>query len=214
MEWLPQYSTKVIIIDIIKQEIIKTLYTEPFFAMHHINSYEENNKIILDLIYYKDSNIINKFYLNNIKKLTNFPGGTIKRLIIDLNKDIINLQDYFTDIKIEMPNINLNYKTNKYRFFYSISNNSIIKLDMVSNKINIWYEKYQYPQEPQYINNGNLEDSGYILSNVLDGNMNKTYLLILNATNMIVINKYYMPLGLPMLCHGLFIKQNLCYIVP
>ena len=124
MEWLPQYSTKVIIIDIIKQEIIKTLYTEPFFAMHHINSYEENNKIILDLIYYKDSNIINKFYLNNIKKLTNFPGGTIKRLIIDLNKDIINLQDYFTDIKIEMPNINLNYKTNKYRFFYSISNNS------------------------------------------------------------------------------------------
>jgi torulene dioxygenase len=49
------------------------------------------------------------------------------------------------------------------------------------------------------------EDDGYILSTVLDGNNNKTYLLILDATNMKELKRIYAPIGFPMLCHGIFI---------
>ncbi|KAL2088541.1 hypothetical protein ACEWY4_015440 [Coilia grayii] len=45
-------------------------YGDPFVVFHHINAFEENNQVVFDLITYKDSNLYDMFYIENLKQDT------------------------------------------------------------------------------------------------------------------------------------------------
>ncbi|XP_076143131.1 beta,beta-carotene 15,15'-dioxygenase [Alosa pseudoharengus] len=45
-------------------------YGDPFVVFHHINAYEENGHVVFDLITYKDSNLYDMFYIDNLKQDT------------------------------------------------------------------------------------------------------------------------------------------------
>ena len=71
----------------------------------------------------------------------------------------------------------------------------------------VWCKEGHYPSEPIFVPNpeGITEDDGILLSTVLDGNTEKSYLLMLDANTMETLSVTYAPIRIPFTVHGTFI---------
>ena len=56
--WQPERGTRFIVIDRRTGKFSIIHYTKSFFAFHHVNAYESQDDIILDMITYPDANVI------------------------------------------------------------------------------------------------------------------------------------------------------------
>ena len=93
----------------------------------------------------------------------------------------------------ELPTINPSYSLRKHRFVYGVTDRGIssfldglVKYDMDDHKPVFWNQHGHSPGEPIFIPDphGTEEDDGVLLSVVLDGFKEQSYLLVLNAKNM------------------------------
>lgn len=64
--WLPEKGTTVYLIEK-KTGAIQSFKTEPFFSFHHVNAFEQNEEVVFDLIGYKDAEVINHLYLDQLR---------------------------------------------------------------------------------------------------------------------------------------------------
>lgn len=212
-QWQPEQGMRFYVIDLNKNKLIATLTGDPCFAFHHINAFENNNEIIIDLAGYTDTTITQSFYLNN---LTNIPTTKFLRYRLNLlNKHVT--REPFIDINLEFPRLNYNLvNAQKYRYCYAaserITNNfldQLIKIDLESNQIKQWYENNCYPGEPVFVASPstNKEDDGVILSMVLNAKSHYTFLIILDAQSFSEIARINLPHIIPFGFHGTFIKK-------
>lgn len=72
-------------------------YTDALVVFHHVNAYEENDHLILDLISYTDSSLYDLFYLKNLEgnfentaKMPSVP--CCKRFVVPLQSDKVILE--------------------------------------------------------------------------------------------------------------------------
>lgn len=80
------------------KSICRRFYGDTMVVFHHINAYETNEHVVFDLICYKDSNLYNMFYLNNLKQDTksflqsnkDYSPPTCQRFALPLNIDKVN----------------------------------------------------------------------------------------------------------------------------
>src|SRR5687768_4128078 len=57
--WKPENGTKFTIVSRANGKVVRSYQSEPFFAFHHVNSFEtENNGIVVDIVAYPDSTIV------------------------------------------------------------------------------------------------------------------------------------------------------------
>lgn len=86
---IPQ--VKFIVIRKATGEVVKTRYVseEPFFVFHHVNAYEEDDKLVLDVIAYPRPSIINKLYLNKVRmnQYSSEDPPQLKRFVLPLISD-------------------------------------------------------------------------------------------------------------------------------
>ena len=51
MKWEPSRGTKITVIDLNEDKVVKTYTVDAFFGYHHVNAYEEDNgDIIVDIM--------------------------------------------------------------------------------------------------------------------------------------------------------------------
>jgi carotenoid cleavage dioxygenase-like enzyme len=86
---------------------------------------------------------------------------------------------------------------------------SLVKINLEKRSVLKWSEPEQYPSEPIFVEKKSIslamtEDSGYILSIVLDAISYTSYLLILDARTMTTIAKARIPISIPLTCHGFY----------
>ncbi|GAB6018635.1 hypothetical protein CHUAL_000316 [Chamberlinius hualienensis] len=73
MDWTPDEKVKFFIIEKATGQKLKTTYhAAPFFTLHHINCYEEDDHVIVDLIAFQTSEVLSLF---NLEKLA---SGTVE----------------------------------------------------------------------------------------------------------------------------------------
>lgn len=121
--WEPKRGTNFLIISRNTGEIVKSIrYKDPFFAFHHVNAYEENNQIILDIITYPDSSTISVISSHgdiqlsyNAKEEYN---QRLMRYTISLINETVNAM-VLLHTPIEFPRINNNFNTKKYLYVYA-----------------------------------------------------------------------------------------------
>ena len=56
-KWKPERGTRFTIVNRIDGKIVGNYRCEAFFAFHHINAFEVENKVIIDVVAYDDSSI-------------------------------------------------------------------------------------------------------------------------------------------------------------
>ena len=217
--WEPQLGTKFHIFEKSTGRLVKTLNSEAFFAFHHVNAFEKDNCIFLDLVTYEDHKIIESFYLHRLEDPDmSIPAGRLQRFELSLAQGSNSVQnDFLNQIPIEMPTIDyvqVNTKSD-YRYVYGIGlreernfYNQIVKIDIHTQESSSWNERGCFPGEAIFVRHpeGKNEDSGVLLSVVLDSLRGISFLLVLDATNLTEVARAELPHPILFGYHGLFVQ--------
>lgn len=208
--WDKNAKTKITIINKRCPCNIKTYFAEPFFSFHHINAYEENNNIILNIIAYKDSHII--------EHIGFFPDHLDPSFFLNMRIDLTEDTTQTRKIPLgyaDLPRINSAYNGRPYGYFYAINvdknRHTLFKWDTKQNTRIFWSEEGCFAGEPIFIQNPTGhggEDDGVILSLVLDVNKKVSFLLVLDAKNFKELARTYLLHGVPFGLHGQFYHER------
>ncbi|XP_028255559.1 beta,beta-carotene 15,15'-dioxygenase [Parambassis ranga] len=225
-------------------------YGDALVVFHHINAYEEDGHVVFDLISYKDSNLYDMFFIQNMKQETGsfiksnktFSPPVCQRFVLPINvhkesprgSNLVTLTDTAARAVmqedgsvhcqpetlfegLELPGINYNFNTKKYRYFYgsrvewSPHPNKLAKIDIVTRTHMVWHQENCYPSEPVFVASPGAveEDDGVILSSVISPDPSiSPFLLILNAKTFEEIARASIPAPVHMDLHGLFIPAD------
>ncbi|OEY87050.1 hypothetical protein BIY23_00995 [Wolbachia pipientis] len=226
------YSSFVIINR--KNGDIREIQTDPFICLHSANAYEHRNidthqnEIILDLVCYdmqSQSNIYSPLFLSDLKEkgMVDF-DGTLKRYTVNLNTEKCHHRSLPAHSSpVEFPRIN--YKAvngKKYNFLYTTAMtgsrplkfyNSVQKINLQDEKIQLWGEDNYYFGEPIFVprNNDNSQgNDGVLLAIAYNDNTKCSSIVVIDAHSMQKIGEAHLPIHLPFGLHGNFYRHNSC----
>ena len=187
------------------------------FSFHHVNAFERDNAVIVDMVTYPDSRLIDQLYLASLRDPFHgaYNGGQLERFILPLDGSPVT-SEVLSQECYELPRINYHHANmNDYRYAYGISNhqripdnhaNQLVKTDVQHGVDHVWHEPKCYPGEPVFVSapNATNEDDGVILSVVLDGEAGNSFLLVLDAATMQEIGRATVPQHIPFGFHGMY----------
>ena len=218
--WKPEQKTTFTVISRKDGAVVERFITEPFFMYHHINAFEENNKIVIDLVTYPDPSVIERdrlcYYFDEDYSRGKQEPSTVRRFILDFdNKNVISHE--ISQANLIMPQINykdFNTKEYSYAYFLGIDGdhdyyNQLVKLDMNSGDTKIWQADHCYPGEPVFVAapDAKNEDDGVLLSIVLDAHKYNSFVVVLDAVTMKELGRAIIPVSVPFRLHGNFYPE-------
>lgn len=210
--WKPDRGT---VFDIVEKDggrLVKSVATDAFFTFHHVNAFEADGAVVVDLVAYPDARIIEDLYLSNLRDSSETHAtAELRRYRIPLGSGGIE-QERLSEQTIELPRINYpDANARPYRYVYANAAqeegnflDSIVKIDISSGVSKLWNEPGCYPGEPVFVRlpHGHAEDHGVVLSVVLDTARDKSFLLALRASDFSEIARAEAPLRIPFGFHG------------
>lgn len=222
--WDPAKPSRWYVIDrtSARRGVVSTHHSEPFFAFHSINAWEDAEAhIIAEIPAYDNLDILKKFYLKNIKgdstgarawSERGRPRFTRWKLSPMANRsEAVKVFQNSKDSSLELPSINPRFVTRPHRYTYGLLNrvkstlaDGIVKFDSTSHTWKVWEKHAHTPGECVFVPdpNGTDEDDGVLLSVVLDGFSRKSYLLCLSARDLSEIARAEMDTAVGFGFHG------------
>ncbi|MBI1838858.1 MAG: carotenoid oxygenase family protein [Candidatus Colwellbacteria bacterium] len=219
-KWKPNRGTNFLLLDRKTGKLRGRYTTESFFAFHHINAFEEEGRVIIDIVAYPNTDIIQSLYLDVLRGDTNknmVSAGEFRRYQISLSDSSVKYQ-VISDSPIELSRINYELSnTRNYRFVYGVGSNKnnpdnfldrLVKIDIQARTSKTWQEEECYPGEPVFIPSPNAikEDEGVIVSVVLNAKKENSFLLILDTASFNEIARAEVPHHIPFGFHGNFYR--------
>jgi carotenoid cleavage dioxygenase-like enzyme len=192
--WQPERGTPFWIMNRHTGEVVGRFDSDPFFAFHHVNAFEDGDEIVVDIVAYPDAEIINAYYLERLEDNNNeLPWGKLRRYRVPLRGGPVRYET-ISEVCMELSHFDYDrYNMDgSYRYVYAVSvneaqrqgfYNQLVKVDVASGATRRWYEPDAYPGEPIFVGTPGrtAEDDGVILSVVLDARAGTSYLLVLDA---------------------------------
>jgi carotenoid cleavage dioxygenase-like enzyme len=215
-KWEPQRGTDVIVWDRHSGELVSRSQAEPFFTFHHVNAFEDGEELVMDLTAYEDDEIIRDFYLERMREGTAYPRAELRRYRVPLDGGDVARETIAEGF--ELPRIN--YRRNNarpYRYIYGTYGpagvpgaflDRIQKCDVSDGEVSEWSEDGCYPGEPVFVPEPDAkeEDDGVLLSVVLDGARQTSFLLVLDAKDLQEVARARVPHAIPFGFHGQFMR--------
>ncbi len=217
LNWQPDKGVNFIIVNKETGAVKKIPYNDVFAFYHISNSFEKDNKIIIDIPLFnqpneKDFNL--KAIIHDGLNLDKYDG--FYRFSIDKTSNEIK-KEKISDSFIDLERINDQaYNGKEYQFTYGVSQcrdsvffDRLIKIDVQNKTEKIWHKADVFPGEPVFIPkpNGIAEDDGVLLSVFLDGKTQNSVLIVLDAKNMTELARVCLPQHIPFGFHGQFYEM-------
>jgi carotenoid cleavage dioxygenase-like enzyme len=212
--WKPERGTRFLLMS--KADGRITSYdSAPFFAFHHVNAFERGDDVFVDLVAYPDSSVINAYYLSALRTTGTAPTGELRRYRLASGGRFADYE-VLAPTRIELPRIDYwRCQSREYRYIYAVGtrlphnfNDQLVKIDTLSGSAATWFEEDCYPGEPVFVlaPQARHEDDGVVLSVVLDGRSNSSFLLVLDAATFGEIGRAIVPQHIPFGFHGEFFR--------
>jgi beta,beta-carotene 9',10'-dioxygenase len=220
--WKPNKGTRFLVIDRATGKLKTTIKTEALFSFHHVNAFEKEGKLMVDLVSYSDASIIDQYYINRLEsKDLQLPFGRLERFVLDLEKGSLQERKTLSGACIELPHFDYaNYHGNHdYRYVYGCGinpekrnefYNQLVKIDVQTGVLTTWYHPGCFPGEAVFIPapDRQTEDHGVLLSVVLDADQRNSFLLLLDARNLKEIGRAELPHAMLFGYHGKFFSRK------
>ncbi len=222
-EWKPERGTRFYVISKRTGAVVGTFQSEAFFAFHHVNSFEQDGDIFID-IGTTSVETLKEGFIEQLKVGAGIRGGKNEQfrryripLALGSTKKFSVDYEVLSSERLDLPAINEGLKRGKsYRYAYGVSNrpdypemvsNRLLKVDTNERINKDWFEAGCYPNEPIFVAKpaGKSEDDGLVLSVVLDGNAGKSFLLALDGITFEEVGRALLPHAIPLEFHGLYI---------
>jgi beta,beta-carotene 9',10'-dioxygenase len=204
--WKPRMGAPFIIINRHTGELVGQFESDPFFAFHHINAFEQGDELVVDICAYPDAEVLDSFYMHRLEDPQNeIPFGNLRRYRIPLRGKRATYET-ISDACLELPRFDyerLNMNAG-YRYVYGVGihpahrqgfYNQITKIDIATGNSYAWYQDGCYPGEPVFVGAPDRrdEDEGVLLSVVLDSDRGTSFLLVLDARSLDEVARAEIP---------------------
>ncbi len=210
-QWKPSRGTRIHVIDLTTGEVRARCQAEPMFAFHHVNAFERGESVVVDLCGYDDPEIIRALYLDRLRAPSfRLPPATLRRYRLPLTGGDATRED-MPAVVLELPRIDYDRHNGRpYRYVYASGSGGgfpdrIVKVDVADGRVTEWSEPGTYPGEPVFVRGPGAtsgEDGGVLLSVVLDTKAGRSFLLVLDATDLTEIGRARVPHHIPFGFHG------------
>jgi carotenoid cleavage dioxygenase-like enzyme len=216
--WKPELGTRFTLVDRATGESVAGFRSDPCFAFHHVNAYEDGDEVVVDLCVLADATIIEDLYLDRLRSGKPIAGAELTRFRLRQSDRSVS-RTSLADGDIELPNINYaRCNERPYRFVWGVRKGlsgwleQIVKLDTVERSTLSWSEPGCYAGEPVFVArpassaeaDAPDEDDGVLLSVVLDASAGTSFLLVLDARDLSELARAEAPHHIPFGFHGQF----------
>ena len=219
-KWMPQRKSKFYLVDRRTGGVSHKFETEAFFAFHHVNAFERNGEVVLDIDAYPDADIIQAYYLNRLLDGSRpLPAGNLRRYYLPLQGGSVR-SEVLSPTCIELPRFDEDrYQMRAdYRFVYGVGvaadhlesfYNQIVKINISDGTTTAWHQPNCYPGEAVFVSAPEAvdEDDGVVLSVVLDADTQRSFLLVLDAHSFTEIGRAEVPHAVLFGYHGAYFKD-------
>ncbi len=221
-KWKPGNGSRFILIDRATGKKAAVIPCDPFFTFHHVNAFEKDGSLTVDMVTYEDASIVDRYYVNRLEETDNqLPKGRLERFVMDPERAILKSRKIISEECMELPHIDYHmcHGDPDYRYVYACGidsghpegfYNQLVKVDVETGQHLKWSQIGCYPGEPVFISspNASAQDHGVLLSVVLDPAENNSFLLVLDASDMTEIARARVPHTIPFGYHGTFIETQ------
>ena len=208
----PQRDSRFLVVDKDSGALLADIPADSFFAFHHINAYEEDDRIVLDISAYDDACLIDGLYMRELLEGSEYPPvGQFRRYSLPLGGGRASYEVIGSET-IELPRIHYGYNGSPYRYAYGASTqagsddflNQLVKVDTQTHTAQVWREEGCYPGEAVFVPHpqGQAEDEGVLLAVVLDSRIGRSFLLVLDARDLSEVARAEVPQHIPFGFHG------------
>jgi len=214
LTWEPDRGTRFQVVDKRTGEVTGTATADAFFSFHHVNAWEEEGEIVLDLAAYPDARVVEELYLDRLRSEDPVRvAGRLRRY--RLRPDGSGLRGRpLADESLELPRIHdAGHRARPYRYAWGNGHGEgapfldrIVRVDTETGEARRWREPGCYPGEPVFVPqpDGGGEDDGVLLSVVLDGESGRSFLLVLDAATLEEVGRATVSHHVPFGFHGGF----------
>ena len=209
-EWVPERGTRFTLLDRRTGEARGPFETDARFGFHHVNSYEEDGRVVADICTFEDASIVEDLYLDNLREGKPVAEPRLERFEISPEDGTVEVRR-LAEEAIELPRINYGRCHERpHRYVWGVGQDAtnwldrIVKIDVTSGEATLWQEDGCYPGEPVFVAapNAEGEDEGVLLSIVLDGTRGTSFLLVLDARSLEERARAEVPHHIPFGFHG------------
>jgi beta,beta-carotene 9',10'-dioxygenase len=216
-QWEPDRGVRFHIVDKETGEVVRTARGRAVFAFHHVNAFEEGDEVVVDIVAFPDSGVIDQLYLDRLRSAEPVTiTGRLTRFRIGSSGEARD--ERLSEAAIEFPRINYRCRAGRrYRYVYGAGNevrgnfiDNLVKLDLEHKAMSSWYEEGCYPGEPVFVSGPEAanEDDGVILSIVLDAEKASSFLLILDASSFRELARAEVSHHIPFGFHGNYFAET------
>jgi carotenoid cleavage dioxygenase-like enzyme len=217
-KWKPGLGTRFVLMSK-RDGSVRSFDSEAFFAFHHINAFEQNGDVFVDIAAKPDATIIDALYLDRLRAGVPAPAAEFRRYRLPTRGSTATHERLSNEL-IDLPRINYERCNCKdYRFAYGFSNrqdlptgfpNQLLKVDVRERRNALWFADECFPGEPVFVSSPGAasEDEGVVLCVVLDGRKGNSFLLILDAGSFTELARAEAPHHIPFGFHGQFFADS------
>jgi beta,beta-carotene 9',10'-dioxygenase len=212
--WEPERGTRFTLVHRSTGETLGPFETEPRFGFHHVNSYEEDGDVVVDICTFPDAGIVEDLYLERLRAGKPVTTPQLERFRISPGPGAV-AAERLVEEPIELPRINYGASNERpYRYTWGVGSDGtgwldrIVKADVVERRTGGWSAEECYPGEPVFVRapDASEEDEGVLLSVVLDGRRETSFLLVLDAHSLDELARAEVPHHIPFGFHGQFAR--------
>ncbi len=214
--WRPELGTRFTLVDRLTGAATAGFQTDPCFAFHHVNAYDDGDEVVVDLCAFEDASVVEDLYLERLRAGKPVASAKLTRFRLRPSDRSV-AREQLADEDIELPRINYGRCNERpYRYVWGVSSGPagwlerIVKIDVGTRTTQSWSEPDCYPGEPVFVapprTDSDSEDDGVLLSVVLDASAGSSFLLVLDAGDLSELARAQAPHHIPFGFHGQFAR--------
>ena len=212
--WRPAQGTRFTVVERATGEVVCRSVAPAFFCYHQVNAFEDDGALLVDLPSTGGEQALHQFDLDALRGPGwRNPAGELRRYRVPLDGGPVTYR-LLSTTPLEFPRIAYEQRLGRpYRHVFGVGtpgslttsfSDRLVKVDVEDGSSRTWREPGCWPGEPVLAPDptGTAEDSGVVLSLVLDGRAHRSFLLVLDAATFVEVARVDLPHAVPLGFHG------------
>jgi beta,beta-carotene 9',10'-dioxygenase len=208
--WDPSQPTRFLVAERSTGKRYEPWTTDAFFCFHHVNAFEQDGHLVVDLLAFEDPSIIDVLALGRLRDGQPVPMPQLRRYRLPLDAPGTHVEaQVLGDERFELPRIDYRRCNGKpYRVVFGAGGEDwferIVRVDVATGQSLRWEEPGTFPGEPVFVGRpGATEEAdGVLLSVLLEPERQASSLLVLDAETLTEIGRARVPHHIPFGFHG------------
>jgi carotenoid cleavage dioxygenase-like enzyme len=215
LEYDDDRRTRFLVVDRDSGTLVAEPRVRPFFTFHHINAFESDGEVLLDLVGFEDAGIVESLTFDSLSggAFESAPDGRFIRYRLDPETGAASRERRY-DGGLELPTVPRSVRARSYRYAYGQATdrsgaNGLAKVDAERQTAIEWWERGVYVEEPRMVQRpgGTDEDDGVVIAPALDTNRERSMLLVFDAETLTELARAPLPHAVPFGFHGRFFPE-------